>query len=978
MAQPPAASPEALVNRPPVDLVRLSNRLKQKLQGEVRLGPGASALYATDSSNYRLPPLGVVIPKTVDDVVHTLEVAREMGVAITSRGGGTGLAGQTANHGLILDFSKYLHRVTEVNVEERWARVEPGCVLDTLQHQVKPHGLRFGPDPSTHNNCSFGGMIGNNACGTHSVLAAFEGEGARTSDQVIELEVLTYDGLRLTVGRTPEPELDAKIRAGGRSGEIYGGLKRIRDQYGGLIRERFPDIPRRVSGYNLDDLLPGHGCHVARALCGTEGTCVVVLSAKVRLLPEPKEKAMLVLGFPDIATAADHVPLVMEHRPMACEGMDQRLLGDMEVNDLHTEDIQYLPDGHGWLIVEFGGDTRDEAKQKASALEQALQKQKTPPSTALFDDPEQQKRVWEGRESGLGATAHIPHQDDTWEGWEDTAVPPEKLGDYLRDFRKLFQKYDYDGPFYGHFGQGLVHTRINFLLKDEQGIGKFRRFLEEGADLVVSYGGTLSGEHGDGQSKAELLEKMYGPELIQAFAEFKALWDPDNGMNPHKVVDPYPLDSKLRLGAGYRPREPKTHFKFPQDDGSFAQATLRCVGVGNCRKTENGTMCPSYMVTREEQHATRGRAHLLFELLQGDVIGQNGWKDDTVHEALSLCLACKACKSECPVNVDMATYKAEFMSHYYEGRLRPRPAYAMGYIYWWARLASKLPGLANFMTQAPGISTLAKKTAGLATERQMPRFARQTFRAWFEKEHREPTDAASRPVALLWPDTFNNFLLPHTAQAMVKVLEHVGYRVVLPPQTLCCGRPLYDYGLLDRAKKLLFQTMEVLRPQLEDDSVIVGIEPSCLTVFRDELQNLFPHHEDARRLGKRVFTLAEFLQKMVPDAALPQIRRKALVHRHCHHQSILKFHHDQKLLERLGLDFEVLDSGCCGMAGSFGFEADNYAVSVAAGERVLLPRVRAAKPDTLIIADGFSCREQILQLTDREPKHVAEVIAEAL
>ncbi|KAF0096254.1 MAG: FAD linked oxidase [Puniceicoccaceae bacterium 5H] len=973
-----AASPQAPANQPNIDIARLGGLLKQKLQGEVRLGAGASALYATDSSNYRLPPIGVVVPKNVEDVVHTVEVARKMGVAITSRGGGTGLAGQTANFGLILDYSKYMHHVLEVDIENRTAKVEPGCVLDYLQAKVKPHGLRFGPDPSTHKSCSFGGMIGNNACGVHSVLAAFEGEGARTSDQIVEMEILTYDGVRMTVGATPDGELETKIQQGGRVGEIYGGLKRIREQYGDLIRERYPDIPRRVSGYNLDDLFTEKNCNVARALCGSEGTCVIVLSATVKLLPQPKETIMLVVGFEDVATAADHVPIVMQHRPTACEGMDERLIEDMKAMDLHTDDIKILPYGNGWLIVEFGADTRDEAKQQAEKLERELKGLKHPPSTSIFVDPDQQQRVWEGRESGLGATAHVPHQQDTWEGWEDTAVPPEKLGDYLRDFRALFNKYGYDGPFYGHFGQGLVHTRINFLLKDEKGIEKFRQFLEEGADLVVSYGGTLSGEHGDGQSKAELLVKMYGPELIEAFREFKALWDPDGKMNPHKVVDPYPLDSQLRLGADYHPRQPKTHFKFPQDDGSFAHAAERCVGVGNCRKIENGTMCPSYMVTREEQHATRGRAHMLFELLQGDVIGKNGWKDDSVHEALDLCLACKACKSECPVNVDMATYKAEFMSHYYEGRLRPRPAYAMGYIYWWARLASRMPKLANFFTQAPGISTLAKKAAGLATERQMPRFAEQTFREWFSKEHVQPADAKDRPVAMLWPDTFNNFLLPRTAKAMVQVLEHVDYRVILPPQTLCCGRPLYDFGLLDRAKKLLLQSMEVLRPYLEEDSVIVGIEPSCLTVFRDELHNLFPEKEDAKRLGRRVFTLAEFLQKMVPEADLPQIKRKALVHRHCHHQSVLKFQRDQEVLKRLGLDFEILDSGCCGMAGSFGFEAKNYDVSVAAGERVLLPRVREASKETLIIADGFSCREQIMQLTDREPKHLAEVIAEAL
>jgi Fe-S oxidoreductase len=588
----------------------------------------------------------------------------------------------------------------------------------------------------------------------------------------------------------------------------------------------------------------------------------------------------------------------------------------------------------------------------------------------LLTNPTQARRVWEIRESALGVTSHVPGEPLNWEGWEDAAVAPEKLGGYLRDLRKMMAAYGYKGSLYGHFGHACVHTRINFDLQSKAGIARFRKFVEEAADLVVSYGGSLSGEHGDGQSRAELLPKMFGPELMQAFREFKAAWDPDWKMNPGKLIEPYKIDENLRLGPDYAPWQPETHFHFPDDDGNFANAALRCVGVGKCRREEGGVMCPSYRATREEVHSTRGRGHLLWEMTQGEVI-RDGWRSEEVKHSLDLCLACKGCKSDCPVAVDVATYKAEFLSHYYEGRVRPRSAYAFGNIDVWARLASHVPGLANLTTQLPVLRDMAKLLAGVARERNIPAFAPQSFRSWFRS--RGPRNLAS-PRVVLWPDTFNNYFLPSTAKAAVNVLETAGFCVLLPKTNLCCGRPLYDFGMLDRAKRLLLQILDSLSPAIETGIPVVGLEPSCVAVFRDELCNLFPHDHRAQALSRQTFLLSEFIETHAASFSFPRLERKALLHGHCHHKSLMKMTEEESILRRIGVDFLSPAPGCCGMAGSFGFEQDKYDLSMAIGELELLPAVRRAPSDWLIIADGFSCREQIAQGTDRHALHVAEVL----
>ncbi len=950
-----------------IDAAALAAALRENIRGEVRFDDGSRALYATDASKYRQGPIGVVIPRDVDDVCTTLELAREFRAPILARGAGTSLAGQCCNVAVVIDFSKYMHGIIELDAERKFARVQPGLVLDDLRDAAERVNLTFGPDPASHSWCTIGGMIGNNSCGVHALMAG------KTDDNIDELDILTYDGYRMRVGPTSEEQLAAIIREGGRRGEIYGGMKRIRDQYADLIRAKYPKIPRRVSGYNLPDLLPENGFNVARALVGSECTCVVVLEATCRLVYSPPFRTLVLVGYDDIYLAADDVPWLLEFKPIGLEGFDDCLVADAKAKNLNPLGIGLLPEGAGWLFAEFGGDTRKQANANAQKLVSAVKKRRHARAVS-FDDARRQQLAWAVRESGLGATAYVPNKYRTWEGWEDSSVAPEKLGQYLRELRKLFAKYGYRGDFYGHFGQACVHTRNDFDLESAAGIAKYRAYVEEAADLCLSYGGSLSGEHGDGQSRGELLSKMFGDELVGAFREFKSVWDPDWKMNPGKLVTPYHLTENLRLGADYSPWSPATHFQFPLDEGRLDRAVLRCVGVGRCRRLDAGTMCPSFQATREEEHSTRGRARLLFEMFQGEII-PDSWNNKAVKDSLDLCLACKGCRGDCPVNVDVATYKAEFLSHYYEGRMRPLGAYTMGWIHIWSRFAALAPGLANVLMALP----VTRKLAGIADERQMPRYAAETFVSKFRRRSRGHSESHEpHRRVLLWPDTFNNYFHPETLHAAVEVLQTAGYHVTIPRRQLCCGRPLYDWGFLDMAKRQLEEILDVLRPELREGIAIVGLEPSCVSVFRDELPNLFPNDADAKRLSKAAMTLSEFIEHEGEQFRIPQLQRKALVQAHCHHSAVMKFEPEESVLRKIGLDIEHPDSGCCGMAGAFGFEERNYEISMRVGERVLLPKVRAAAPDTIIVADGFSCREQIEQATDRQALHLSQVLQMAL
>jgi FAD/FMN-containing dehydrogenase/Fe-S oxidoreductase len=968
LVQTPGPMSTRTQRKPDVDVHGLENALRRAVAAEVRFDAGSRALYATDASNYRQVPIGVVIPRTVDDVLATVDACRRYAAPVLPRGGGTSLAGQCCNVAVVLDMSKYLHRILALDEKAKCARVQPGVVLDQLRDAAERYHLTFAPDPSTHTHNTLGGMIGNNSCGVHSVM------GGRTAENIIELDVLTYDGTRMSVGAVDAQRLQQLTASPGRTGDIYRRLQQLRDRYADEMRARYPQIPRRVSGYNLDELLPENGFHVARALVGSEGTCVTVLEATVRLIDSPPARTLLVLGYPDVFSAGDHLLEVLEHHPIALEGIDDRLVEDMKRVGLHPKELKLLPDGGGWLLAEFGGQDRGESDAKAQACMAALKHSTHPPTMKLYDDREQERHVWTVRESGLGATAHVPGQPVTWEGWEDAAVAPEKVGQYLRDFRALLDRYHYACSLYGHLGQGCIHTRIDFDLETQPGIDKFHAFLNDASDLIVRYGGSFSGEHGDGQSKAEFLPKMFGEKLVEAFREFKSIWDPEWKMNPGKIVEPYRPVDNLRLGTDFRRPHVMTHFQFPQDRGDFSRVMLRCVGVGNCRQQQHQTMCPSYRVTREEQHCTRGRARLLFEMMEGEVL-TGGWREPAVKRALDLCLACKGCKGDCPVHVDMASYKAEFLSHYYAGRIRPRHAYAFGLIDRWARLAAHAPGFANLITQTPGLRAIAKAAAGMSQQRQVPPIAEKTFRQWFRRRGQHVQ--SGEPV-VLWADTFNNYFHPETAQAAVEVLEHMGFRPVVPDQSLCCGRPLYDFGLLDRAQAYLLEILDALGPHIDAGMPVVVLEPACATVFRDELLNLLPRDGRAQRLSELVCFFDEFLDRHAQRLHGARLERKAIVHAHCHQKALIPLHTGAKAMDALGMDAEILDSGCCGMAGSFGFESAKYDVSKAIGELAVWPAVRGAAVDTLVIADGFSCRDQIAHGTGRRALHLAQAAALAL
>jgi FAD/FMN-containing dehydrogenase/Fe-S oxidoreductase len=953
---------------------QLEQQLRAKIRGEVRFDATSRALYATDGSNYRHIPIGVVIPLDEDDVIATVAICHAANAPILSRGAGTSLAGQGCNFAVILDFSKYMNGMSAIDIPTKTVHVQPGIVLDRVRDAAEKFNLTFAPDPATHSRCTIGGMIGNNSCGVHALM------GGKTVDNIYSLDLLLYDGTRLTVGPTTESELATHIAAGGRIGEIYAALKNIRDIYADQVRAKFPRIPRRVSGYNLDELLPENNFNLARALVGSEGTCAVILGATLNLVESPPCRTLVGVGFPDIFLAADHVPQILEHKPIGLEGVDGYLLDALRRKQKSVEDLKLLPPGDGFLIVEFGAATQAEANAKARVFVASMKSLPAQPTFRIYTSDEA-KRIWHIRESGLGATAFIPGVGTGWEGWEDAAVDPLQLGSYLRAIYALMQEFHYSSAMYGHFGQGCVHMRLNFDLETTAGILKFRQFIDRAADIALAHGGSLSGEHGDGQARGALLPKMFGEDLMQAFRSFKHIFDPTNRMNPGKLIDAHQPHEDLRLGADYRPWQPKTHFAYAEDNGSLASATLRCVGVGACRKTDAGTMCPSFMATGEELHSTRGRAHLLWELMQGEVLPDQ-WKNEQVKESLDLCLSCKACKSECPVSVDMATYKAEFLSHFYEGDGRPLSHYAFARIDRFAQLASFAPHLFNAINSAPITRSLLQKILHIHPQRSFPRIAKP-----FTPDRRHASDPRRRrdrrpslpntaPVVFLWADTFNNYFHPPTLRAAHKVLTTAGFRVTLPTQHLCCGRPLYDFGMLDTAKDYLLKTLNALTPQLHAGTPIVVLEPSCASVFRDELTNLLPHDPRAAKLRDQTFLLSEFLIKHAPHYQPPQLDEKIIVHGHCHHRATMGMHDEIALLRLTGAKVELLDSGCCGMAGPFGFEKEKYDLSQKLGERVLLPAVRN-NPKSIIVSDGFSCSEQITQNTNARPMHLAEVLAQS-
>ncbi|MGV9286642.1 FAD-binding and (Fe-S)-binding domain-containing protein [Streptomyces sp. NPDC003719] len=946
----------------------LEAALRGAVRGEVGFDVTSRALTTMDASNYRRVPLGVVAPSDADDVAAVLEVCRERGVPVVARGGGTSIAGQATGTGVVLDFTRHMNRLLSLDPESRTAVVQPGLVLDRLQEAAAPHGLRFGPDPSTHSRCTLGGMIGNNACGSHSVA------WGTTADSVRELTVLTARGRRLRLGRewAGAPE----------------GLRELVDGDLARLRTGFPDLPRRISGYALDALLPEHGADVARSFCGSEGTLAVLTEAVVRLVEAPRARALAVLGYADEADAAQAAAGLLPLGPLTMEGMAVDLVPS----------TKGLPRGGAWLFVETGGASRAEARARAEAVVRAADVV----DALVVTDPAGQRTLWRIREDASGTATRMGDGTEAWPGWEDCAVPPARLGDYLRDFRTLLSAHGLRGTPYGHFGDGCVHVRVDFDLLTDAGVARFRRFSEELADLVVAHGGSLSGEHGDGQARAELLPRMYGERTVALFERAKGVWDPDDLLNPGMLVRPAPLDANLRFAV--LPRGPvDVEFGYPADGGDFPAAVRRCVGVAKCRTAPvsgSGVMCPSFRATGEEQHSTRGRARLLHEMLAGELV-TDGWRSTEVRDALDLCLSCKGCRSDCPVGVDMATYKAEFLHHHYAGRRRPAAHYAMGWLPVWLRWVARTrtAPLVNRLAAVRPLAAVVKRLGGIAAEREVPRLAAETFSGWWRG--RRPVAGGSGDLVVLWPDTFTEHLSPSVGRAAVRVLEAAGLRVALPPTLrgraavgdgvsgspaalltarrgrVCCGLTYVSTGQLDRARAVMRRTLDLMAPVLEARAPVVVLEPSCAAALRTDLPELLHDDPRAARLAARVVTFAEALERHAPGWVPPAVDRPVTGQTHCHQHAVLGDAADRRLREAAGLTGE-LSGGCCGLAGDFGFEDGHYEVSVACAEDRLLPAVREAPDGAVVLADGFSCRTQLEQLAGVRGRHLAEVLADGL
>ncbi|MBU7598376.1 FAD-binding oxidoreductase [Streptomyces sp. P38-E01] len=930
----------------------LAAELRKNVRGDVEFDAASRALMTMDASNYRRVPVGVVAPRDADDVAAALAVCRAHDTPIVARGAGTSIAGQATGTGVVLDFTRYMNRILSLDPHAGSAVVQPGVILDTLRDAASVHGLTFGPDPSTHSRCTLGGMIGNNSCGAHSVA------WGTTADNVQHLDVLTADG-------TP-----ARLAPGGE-----GVPAALREPVTALVarelarlRTGFPELPRRISGYALDALLPENGENWARAHCGSEGTLALLTEARVTLVQTPAARVLAVLGYPDETAAAEAASALLTHGPLTVEGMANDLVGPSARAS--------LPRGGAWLFVEVGGSDEAAARSAAEQLCTAAASDGTT-DHALIVEPAAQRALWRIREDASGTGTRLADGSEAWPGWEDCAVPPARLGAYLRDFRALLTEYGLRGLPYGHFGDGCIHVRIDFDLMNDQGIAVFREFSTELAKTVVAHGGSLSGEHGDGQARAELLPTMYGPELVRVFGEFKDLWDPANMLNPGILARPHRLDENLRFEVLPR-TPPETVFAYPHDGGDFSAAVRRCVGVAKCRNTSAGAnvMCPSFRVTGEEQHSTRGRARLLHEMLAGDVV-KDGWQSDEVDEALDLCLSCKGCRSDCPVGVDMATYKAEFLHQRYRGRVRPAAHYAMGRLPLWLRLTDVLRAapLLNLLARTP-LAAVAKRLGGIAPERDIPEVAPRSFvRRWRGRRDRREHGDGQRVV--LWPDTFTNHLSPEAGEAAVEVFHDAGLRIAVPPKPVCCGLTYVTTGQLDLARATLTHTLDVMEPAIRAGLPVAVLEPPCAAALRTDLPELLPDDPRAARLAGLVRTFAETLESCAPDWQPPRLDRPVAGQNHCHQHAVLGDRADRELRERAGLTGQ-LSAGCCGLAGNFGFEKGHYEVSAACAEDTLLPAVRAAGPGTELLADGYSCRTQLQQLAGLRSRHLAEVLAEGL
>lgn len=969
---------------------RFRSILREKFRGELLDSRADRAVYATDSSNYRIPPRLIACPVDQDDLRILLQAARECRVPVTARGAGTSCAGNAIGPGVVIDYSRHLNRIIKIDAEKRYAIVEPGVVQSQLQQAAAEYGLRFGPDPSTSSRCTIGGMIGNNACGPHATAYG------RTSDNVLELRLIDGLGREIIAGQPPQKAGSASLQdSSSQSEEIkqIPGLKSLVEANLATIRTEFGRFGRQVSGYSLEHLLPENGSALAPFLTGTEGTLGVLTQATVRLVPLPKAPVLVALGFPDMIAAAAAVPKILPLKPLAVEGMDARLV---EVVRKHKGSgaVPDLPQGSGWLLCEVGGEGLDEDATMRRARELAAASGASGNAVMIYPPGTDAAALWRIRADGAGLGGRTPKGDQAWPGWEDAAVPPENLAAYLQDFQKLLGKFGLDGLLYGHFGDGCVHVRLNMPLGSAAGLGKSRDFLFAAAQLVGKYGGSISGEHGDGRARSELLPEMYSPEAVGLFSQVKALFDPENLMNPGVLTGPAGPDGvaeNVRRTQAHALKANPEGFAFSEDAGSLTDAFHRCTGVGKCRADNSaagGFMCPSFQASQREQDATRARARILQEATNGGLI--HGLSDPEIWQVLDLCLACKACSADCPAGVDMAKWRSETLFRRYQGRPRPLSHYALGWLPRWLRLMAKIPGaaqLANLATKIRPLTQVALKLLHLDTSRALPRFATRSLEKQYPKRQigagkkrlpmsakmRTTSSSTSKPV-VIWADSFSRGLDQRGVKAAVRLLSEAGWQVFLAPPDACCGLTWITTGQLKGARRHLERLLERLGPLAANGIPIVGIEPSCTAVLRDDLLQLLPADPRALMVREATFTLAEFITTNCPDLRLPDLTGvKVVAQPHCHHYSVMGWEADRALIEKTGANLVELQ-GCCGMAGNFGMEASHRQMSLAVAEHALLPQLKA-NPDAIFLADGFSCRTQAETLAGRGGIHLAQLLS---
>ena len=954
------------------DTRALVEELERQVEGEVRFDKMTRVLYGTDASIYQIEPIGVVIPRTAEDVVAVVETANRYDVPVLPRGGGTSLAGQTVGHAIVIDFSKYMRNVLEINAQEGWARTQPGIILDELNHHLEPHGMLFAPDPSTSNRGNVGGALGNNSCGAHSLV------WGKTVDNVVDLDVILSSGDAAHFGPLDGEQLEAKMRLEGREGEIYRRLLAIGEANREEILARYPKIQRRVSGYNLDELVGG-GFNMARFVVGSEGTLVTVTEAKLRIVPSPKMKALVVLHFNELLESMEATVAALEVEPAAVEHIGSMILRQARSNLEYSRAMDFIEgDPDSILAVELVGESEAELESKMDRLEERMRRDGLGYAARRLTKSQDQANVWAVRKAGLGLMMNVPGDAKPLPFVEDTAVAPEALPQFIRRFDQIVRDHGTTAGYYGHASVGCLHIRPLIDLKGQEGVDRMVSIADQISDLVLEFGGSMSGEHGDGLVRSVWNEKMFGSRLYAAFRDVKQAFDPKGIMNPGKIVDAPPMTENLRIGPAYRTRELETGFAF-SEEGSFAGAIEMCNGQGACRKVLGGTMCPSFMATRDEEHSTRGRANALRAAMSG-ALPPDSLTGKRLHDVLDLCLECKGCKAECPSNVDMAKLKYEFLDMYHRSNghsLRDRFFGNIGPLSKWG---SFFAPLSNWAMSTGALRDLLQSQVGIDGRRSLPEFASQSLVQWFKARGGSQATAARGDV-VLFADTFTNYNYPHLGQAAVKVLEGLGYRVLLPSVT-CCGRPMLSKGMLDKAKRNARINVDRLYPYVERGIKLVGLEPSCILSFADDYVDLLGGDPKARAIAKSTMLIEEFVLYAQAEGSLLEFRNppaKLLFHGHCHQKALVGTAPAMKVLTAIpSCDAVEIESGCCGMAGAFGFETEHYDISLAIGEQALFPAIRSQEGEFVVVSEGISCRQQIEHGTGKSAKHLVEVLADAL